>query len=91
MRKKNDVFLNMKKVELMFCALVFLVFIILLIKAFTSINFIPACLIIGALECFSIGYYLRNDKEKMNVVYLFFIVGIILLLVSIFYTIFKTV
>ena len=91
MRKKNDIMLNMKKIELLFCVLVFIVFAILLIKSVGSVNFIPACLIMGALECFSIGYYLRNEKSKINVVYISFIIGIILLLISIFYTIFKTV
>ena len=91
MRKKNDIMLNMKKIELLFCVLVFCVFVILLIKAFSSINFIPACLIMGALECFSIGYYLRSEKSKINAVYVLFVLGIILLTISIFYTIFKTV
>ena len=91
MKKKNDIFLNMKKIELLFCFLVFFVFVILLVKAFNSVNFIPACLIMGALECFSIGYYFRNNKNKINYVYFLFILGIVLLLVAIFYTIFKTV
>ena len=91
MKKKNDMFLNMKKIELLFCILVFLVFVILLMKSFVSINFIPACLIIGALECFSIGYYLRNDKNKMSIIFFLFVFGVVLLLLAIFYTIFKMV
>ena len=91
MRKKNDIVLNMKKIELLFCILVFFVFVILLVDAFRNFVFIPATLIMGALECFSIGYYYRNEKDKVNMVYLFFIIGVILLFISVFYTIFKTV
>ena len=91
MKKKNDIALNMKKIELMFCVLVFIVFLILLFNAFKSFVFIPASLIMGALDCVSIGYSLRHDEDKSYYVYGLFIVGVILLIVSIFYTFVKMV
>ena len=56
-KKKNDVNLNVKKMEILFSIIVMVIFIILFIKALNNIIFLPATLIMGALECFCIGYY----------------------------------
>lgn len=90
-RKSNDMVITMKKVEELFCLIILIIFVVLLINAFKRIIFVPACLIMGALELFSLGYYFRDDKKKVNIVYVLFGSGVVLLCISVIYTIVNTV
>lgn len=90
-KKKNDMMLSMKKIEELFCLIVLIIFIVLLINTFKKIVFLPATLIMGALECFSLGYCFRDDKERINIVYILFGCGLILLVISVIYTILNTI
>lgn len=90
-KKSNDMVITSKKIEILFCLIILIVFIVLLINTFKRIMFLPATLIMAALECFSIGYYFRDDKKKVNIVYTLFGIGIILLFISVVYTIINTV
>lgn len=90
-RETNDMIITIKKVELLFCFIILIVFGILFINAFRSKIFLPACLIMGALELFSVGYYFRDDKKKVNIVYGLFGSGVVLLLVAVVYTIMNSV
>lgn len=90
-KKSNDMVITSKKIEILFCLIILIVFIVLLINTFKRIMFLPATLIMAALECFSIGYYFRDDKKKVNIVYALFGIGIILLFISVVYTIINTV
>ena len=90
-KKKNDISLNIKRMEILFSIIVLIIFIVLLFKAFNNVIFLPATLIMGALECFCIGYYLRDSEDKKYYVYGLFVVGVILLFISVIYTIVKTV
>lgn len=90
-RKTNDVGITMKKIEELFCFIILIIFVVLLVNTFKRIIFLPATLIMAALECFSLGYYYRDDKKKVNIVYVLFGVGVILLFISVMYTILNTV
>lgn len=86
-KKKNDTLLSMKKIEELFCLIIVLIFVVLLVNTFKNVAFLPATLIMGALECFSLGYCFRDDKERSNVVYILFGFGLMLLGISVIYTI----
>lgn len=90
-RKTNDVGITMKKIEELFCFIILIIFVVLLVNTFKRIIFLPATLIMAALECFSLGYYYRDDKKKVNIVYVLFGIGVILLFISVIYTILNTV
>ena len=90
-RKSNDMVITMKKVEELFCLIILIIFVVLLVNTFKRVIFLPACLIMGALELFSLGYYFRDDKKKVNIVYVLFGSGVILLFISVIYTIMNTV
>jgi len=90
-RKSNDMIITVKKIEELFCLIILIIFVILFVNAIKSRIFFPACLIMGALELFSLGYYFRDDKKKVNVVYILFGVGILLLFTAVIYTIMNMV
>lgn len=90
-RKSNDVIITMKKIEELFCFIILVMFVVLLFNAFKRFVFIPACLIMGSLELFSLGYYFRDDKKKVNIVYILFGSGVVLLFISVIYTFIKMV
>lgn len=90
-RKVNDMVITMKKIEELFCLIILIIFVVLLFNAFKRKIFLPACLIMGALELFSLGYYFRDNKKKVNVVYVLFGSGVILLIIAVMYTIMNTV
>lgn len=79
------------KVERLFSVIVGIIFLLLFILSWIDYIFIPACMIMACLELFSIAYFWRNNKDKRNVVYLLFIVGVILLAVAIVYTCIRTI
>lgn len=75
----------------LFCITVLFLLIALIILSFINYIFIPATLICTSLELFCIGYLHRNEKEKEKLNYILFILGVILLVIAVGYTIIKTV
>lgn len=86
-KRSNDNMLSIKKIEEMFCLIILIIFIVLLVSTFKKVMFLPATLIMGALECFALGYSFREEKEKINIIYILFGIGMILLVISVVYTI----
>lgn len=80
-----------KKLELIFCFIVSIIFLILLILDFRYYAFVPATMIIGGLELFGLGYYYRKDDNKKNLIYGLFVVGVCLIIASVIYMIVRTV
>lgn len=75
------------KVEKIFCLIVALMFTILAILSFSIPELIPATLISLSIELFSISYFTKEKNGSNIRVYSLFIVGAILLIISIIYTI----
>lgn len=86
-KRSNDTMLSIKKIEEMFCLIILIIFIVLLVSTFKKVMFLPATLIMGALECFALGYSFREEKEKINIIYILFGIGMVLLVISVVYTI----
>lgn len=82
---------NIKTYEKLTCFIVALIAILLFISVIKNIIFIPAFLIVFALELFCIAYYFLEDKEKKNFVYGLFIFGVALVITAIIYTIINTI
>jgi len=96
MKKDTDIKISRdekenKKLELIFCLVVGIIFLILLVLSFRYYVFVSATMIIGGLELFGLGYYYRRDDNKINLVYILFILGVCLLIASIIYLIVRTV
>ena len=81
---------NIKSYEKYTCFVIGFLIVLLLVSAIKNPIFIPAFLITVGLELFCIAYYYLEDKEKKNYVYGLFIVGVILIVVAIGYTIINT-
>ena len=74
-----------KKIEVIFCYVVGFIFLVLLILSFSDYMFIPATMIMGCLELFGLGYHMRNDKDKKNLIDGLFVSGVVLLAGAIIY------
>jgi len=82
---------NIKTYEKCTCFIIGFIVILLFVSVLKNAVFIPAFLITIALELFCIAYYYMDDKEKKNFVYGLFIMGVVLVVFAIFYTIFNTI
>jgi len=89
--KKKEEKLNVKIYEKYTCFVVGFIAILLFFSVLKDAIFIPAFLITIGLELFCIAYYYLEDKNKKEFVYGLFIIGISLVVISIIYTIFKTI
>ena len=83
--EKKDVFDNSKIIKI-FAIFVAVVFLVLFCLCFVKIEFIPATMIALSLELFSISYYFYEKNSERKLVYSTFIVGVIVLMVSVVYT-----
>lgn len=79
------------KYEKIFCIVIGIIVLLLFVLSFNDYIFIPACLFMGCLELFAIGYLFRNDLEKKKLVYLLFILGVLLLIIAVIYTFMRTI
>ena len=82
---------NIKVYEKYTCFVIGILIILLFISVLKNAIFIPALLITCGLELFCIAYYFLDDKTKKNYVYGLFVVGVILIIVAIIYTIVNTI
>ena len=80
-----------KKLEKIFVIVIGIILIGLIVMSILDYIFVPAMLIMGGLESFAIGDYVRDDKDKKYLVYGLFGVGIVLLIISIIYLCMRTV
>ncbi len=78
------------KLDFAICAIVGIVFVPIFIGALMSIVFIPAALIMLALELFCICYHYVDNPKKKTLVYMLFTIGVILVIGAIVYTVIKT-
>ena len=77
---------KLKKIELIITACIGIVFLILLVCAMVNKVFIPASLISFALFLFCICYYYIEDESKKRMVYVFFGLGVLLIVIEVIYT-----
>lgn len=75
------------KFEKIFCIIIALIFLILFILSFSIKELIPATLITLSLELFAICYFIKENNGKLKTVYTLFAIGVLILLISVFYTI----
>ena len=77
---------KLKKIELIVTACIGIVFLILLVCAIINKVFVPASLISFALFLFCICYYYIEDESKKRMVYVLFVLGVLLIIVEVIYT-----
>jgi hypothetical protein len=80
-----------RMLELLFCFIIGIIFLVLLVMSFNDYIFVSATMIMASLEMFSLGYCFRNDNGKKYLVYGLFIMGVVLLLSSIIFMLVRTV
>jgi len=88
-KKENEV--NIKTYEKYTCFVVGIIIVLLFFSVLKDAIFIPAFLITIGLELFCIAYYYLDDKNKQDLVYGLFILGVGLVIAAIIYTIFNTI
>ena len=67
------------------CVLIITV-ITLLLSIFYNSAFLSSTMFMGALTVFSYCYYIYEDKDKKNMLYILFIVGVLLIIGALVYT-----
>ena len=82
---------NIKKYEKYTCVVIGILIVLLLFAVLKNSIFIPAFLITVGLELFCVAYYFLEDKEKKNIVYGLFVMGVVLIIVALMYTIVNTI
>lgn len=90
-KSNNSSNVNIKEYEKYTCIVIGILIILLFFAVLKNSIFIPALLITIGLELFCIAYYFLEDREKKNVVYGLFIMGVILIIVALIYTIVNTI
>lgn len=78
-----------KDIQMAIAVIMGIVFLILLVCAITNEVFVPAVLISFALFLFCICYYYLEDKSKKKLVYTLFILGVILIITEVVFTVVK--
>ena len=68
-----------------------LIFLVLLTLSLVNHLFVPSAIICFALFLFSICFCYYEDKEKKNLVVGLFSIGVLLVLIEVFYTIFNII
>lgn len=86
----KDLIFDTSKYERIFVIIVAIIFVILLVACFSVNELIPATLIALSLEIFSFCYYIKDIKSK-KVIYSLFTSGVIVLVISVVYTIMHTI
>ena len=87
----NEEIKGNKKLEGLFCIVIGVIFLVLFVQAYNNYVYVPATMITLCLELFSIAYLVRNDSKKTWIIGINVIMGVILLITAIIYTIVKTV
>ncbi len=80
---------KLRKAEMIISLIVGIIFLVLLGFAVTNTVFIPAAMISFALFLFCICYYYLEDESKKKLVYVLFILGVLLIIIEVIYTLVK--
>ena len=78
-KKKNN------ETEKMFSIVSLFAFIVTLILSIMNSKFIPSCMLMLSLLLFSICYMIKDNDKKVYL-YILYVVGILLIIGSLFYT-----
>ena len=81
--ENKDMLKKLKTINYIFIFLI----IVLMIASFINYIYIPATLIMSSLELFFICYCIKDDKKQKNKLISLFVSGIIILIISVVYTI----
>ncbi len=82
--------LKIAKIERIFCIVTGVIALCLIVCAFVNYIFIPASCIMSALCLFSVWYIIKDIKKYKSYSLIPFIVGIMLVVFAVIYTIVKT-
>lgn len=80
-----------KKVIKIFGLVVFIILIITLILSIKYSAFIPSSMFMGSLLLFSISYYIMDDNDKKKILYGLFILGVLLIIGALGYTVMRLI
>lgn len=78
-----------KNIKIFGVVVLFIIIITLLLSIFYNTAFIPACILMTSLLVFTICYYIKDDKK--NVMYILFTLGIILIIIALYYMIMRLI
>ncbi len=78
-----------KNIKIFGVLVLFVVIATLLLSIFYDTAFIPSCILMSSLFLFIICYIIKDDKR--GIMYLLFIIGVILIFISLWYTIMRLV
>ena len=78
-KKKNN------ETEKMFSIVSLFAFIVTLILSIMNSKFIPSCMLMLSLLLFSICYMIKDNDKKIYL-YILYVVGVLLIIGSLFYT-----
>ena len=73
-----------KETERMFLIVSILAFIVTFVLSLMNSAFIPSCMLMLSLMLFCICYMIKDNKK--TIMYILFIVGVLLIIGSLFYT-----
>ena len=76
-----------KETEKLFIIVSLFAFLVTLILSFMNTAFIPSCMLMLSLLLFSICYLIKDNKK--NVMYILFVVGVLLIVGSLAYTLMR--
>lgn len=80
-----------KKIIKIFGLVVFIILIITLILSIKYSAFIPSSMFMGSLLLFSICYYIMDDSDKKKILYSLFILGVLLIIFALGYTVMRLI
>lgn len=78
-----------KNIKIFGVLVLFIVITTLLLSIFYDTAFIPSCILMSSLFLFIICYIIKDDKR--SIMYLLFIIGVILIFISLWYTIMRLI
>ena len=78
-----------KNIKICGVLVLFIVITTLLLSIFYDTAFIPSCILMSSLFLFIICYIIKDDKR--SIMYLLFIIGVILIFISLWYTIMRLI
>ena len=76
-----------KETQKLFSIVSFFAFVVTFILSFMNMAFIPACMLMLALFIFTICYRLEDNKKTL--LYILFVVGVLLIIGSLVYTLMR--
>ena len=80
---------NKKNIKLFGVLVLLVVIVTLLLSIFYDTAFIPSCILMSSLFIFVICYLIKDNKR--NVMYILFILGVVLIFISLWYTIMRLI